>query len=63
MKHEQLLTDVFKAYYDARKHKRNTTSQLKFEVNMEDNLVKLAHDIESANMKWSAASALSLPNL
>jgi hypothetical protein len=47
MKHEQLLTDVFKAYYDARKHKRNTTSQLKFEVNMEDNLVKLAHDIES----------------
>jgi len=40
-----LLTDVFRAYYDARKHKRNTLNQLNFEMDLEHNLVELAHQI------------------
>jgi len=42
---ELLLTDVFRAYYDARKHKRNTLNQLRFEMNLEENLVELYRDI------------------
>jgi RNA-directed DNA polymerase len=45
--HEQLIADVFRAYYDARRHKRNTASQLKFELDLEENLVQLTHDIEN----------------
>lgn len=44
--HEQLLEDVFAAYYDARVNKRNTHAQLGFEVNLEANLVALVGDIE-----------------
>lgn len=40
-----LLTDVFRAYYDARTHKRNTLNQLRFEMNLEGNLVNLYRDI------------------
>lgn len=43
---EKLLTDVFKAYYDARENKRNTYSQLRFEMNLEENLMELYHEIE-----------------
>ena len=32
---QKLLTDVFQAYYDARENKRNTLSQLRFEMNHE----------------------------
>lgn len=41
----KLLEDLFKAYYDARKHKRNTHNQLKFELNFESNLFSLYDDI------------------
>lgn len=40
-----LLTDIFRAYYDARKHKRNTKSQLAFEMDLEHNLVVLYEQI------------------
>jgi RNA-directed DNA polymerase len=40
-----LLTDVFRAYYDARAHKRNTLNQLHFEMNLEENLVELYREI------------------
>lgn len=40
-----MLTDLFQAYYDARRHKRNTRSQLQFEVDMERNLVGLYHEL------------------
>ncbi len=36
-----LLTDLFKAYYDARRNKRNTPSQLRFESRLEENLIEL----------------------
>ena len=45
--YNRLLTDLFLAYYDARKNKRNTINQLRFEVNYETNLIKLCDDILS----------------
>lgn len=41
----QLLTDLFAAYFAARKHKRNTLPQLQFEVNYESNIIQLREDI------------------
>lgn len=41
-----LLEDIFYAYYEARKAKRNTTNQLHFEMNLEENLVQLYQDIK-----------------
>lgn len=41
-----LLGEVFQAYFDARRNKRNTHSQLAFEVDCEHNLVELYEDIK-----------------
>lgn len=41
----------FRAYYDARKHKRNTHSQLEFEFNLEENLVKLYEELRDRTYK------------
>jgi hypothetical protein len=46
-----LKTDLFKAYYDARKHKRNTVNQLKFEINFEHELFLLYDEIVKRNYK------------
>lgn len=48
---EQLLVDLFKAYYDARKHKRNTRNQLRFEMNLEENLVNLRDELYERTYK------------
>ena len=37
----QLLYDLFTAYYDARRNKRNTINQLRFEQNYESKLLAL----------------------
>ena len=42
---EQLLVDLIKAYFDARRHKRNKLAQIQFEMNMENELVALRDDI------------------
>ncbi|MDR2540483.1 MAG: hypothetical protein LBD11_01560 [Candidatus Peribacteria bacterium] len=42
-----LLVDLFQAYLDARKHKRNTHNQLEFEANIEENIVQLHRDLLS----------------
>ena len=42
---EQILTDLFQAYYDARKNKRKTVNQLKFELEYEKNLFELYDEI------------------
>jgi RNA-directed DNA polymerase len=42
---EKLLQDLFLAYYDARKNKRNTLNQLEFEFNLETNLIKLYDEL------------------
>lgn len=41
------IEDVFKAYYDCRKNKRNTNNALSFELDLEKNLVELWQDINS----------------
>lgn len=50
-----LLTDVFHAYFDARKHKRNTESQLAFEMDLESNLVALYEEIQNRTYTPSPA--------
>ena len=43
----ELLTDLFTAYFCARKNKRNTTSQMRFERNLPENLMRLYGEIVS----------------
>lgn len=45
MQNDQLLQDLFQAYYDCRKNKRKTINQLQFELNYESNLIELYDDI------------------
>lgn len=42
---EQLLLDLYRAYKDARRHKRGRKYQLAFEYRLEDNLVRLRDEI------------------
>jgi retron-type reverse transcriptase len=46
---EQLLLDIFQAYYDARRNKRNKKASLKFELDFETKLIKLHKDIIDKN--------------
>lgn len=39
------LEEVFQAYYSCRKNKRNTKEQLKFEINLHENLIELFEQI------------------
>ncbi len=41
----QLLIDLFQAYYSCRKNKRNTLQALEFEMNYETHIIELYHDI------------------
>ncbi len=45
----QILSDLFQAYYDARCNKRNTINALKFEINYESKLLQLCDEIISGN--------------
>ncbi len=40
-----LLSDLFRAYYAARRHKRKTHSQLEFEIDLERNLIMLCKEL------------------
>lgn len=44
---DQLLLDIFQAYYDARCNKRNTISQLEFEMNFEHELFQLHEELST----------------
>ncbi len=44
-----LLTDIFQAYYDARRNKRNTINALAFEMNFESKLFSLYEEITAEN--------------
>lgn len=48
---EQLLNDLYIAYKDARKHKRSRSYQLKYEFNLENNLVKLRDELINRTYK------------
>lgn len=55
----KFLYDVFNAYYDARRNKRNTNSQLEFEVDYESNLLKLYKELLDGTYKiWSSTCFL-----
>lgn len=41
------IEDVFSAYYDCRKHKRNKIGALSFEVDLENNLIQLWDDLRT----------------
>jgi|SRR5690554_4399896 len=42
---DKITLDLFQAYFDARKNKRNTINALAFEKHLEANLFALANDI------------------
>jgi retron-type reverse transcriptase len=44
-----LLLDLFQAYYDARRNKRNTVNQLRFEIDYEHNLFELHDELLAGN--------------
>ena len=48
---EQLLADLYQAYYDARRHKRNKPYQLRFESHLDDNLNALCDELYSRTYK------------
>jgi len=52
-----LIEDIFQAYYDARKNKRNSNSALGFEIEYEKNLVKLFREIDGRSYKPKPYSA------
>ena len=54
---DQLLTDLFIAYYDARQHKRNTLNALEFEINYEQNLLKLYQELKSGTYQIGSSVA------
>ena len=47
----QLKINLFEAYYKARKNKRNTINQLRFEINYEQELFKLYEEIKNKTYK------------
>ena len=48
---DTVLTDLFQAYCEARRNKRNTASQLRFELNVETNLIELYHELKERRYK------------
>ena len=48
---EQLLSDLYKAYYDARRHKRNKPYQRHFEANVDRNLRGLCEELYNRTYK------------
>jgi hypothetical protein len=55
-----LLEDLFQAYFDARKNKRNTINALEFELNLEENLFQLYLDI--INRKYELKPSICFIN-
>ncbi|MBL7072701.1 MAG: hypothetical protein ISS33_02840 [Candidatus Omnitrophica bacterium] len=47
MDNTRLVTDLFRGYYNARRNKRNTINQLKFELNFEREIFKVSNEIET----------------
>lgn len=50
-KDKQLLYDLFQAYFDARKNKRNTINALSFEIDFERKVFKLYQEIKERKYK------------
>lgn len=48
---DQLMCDLYRAYLDARRHKRGKAYQMKFELHLEDNLHILCNDLWNRTYK------------
>ncbi|MEI7489090.1 MAG: reverse transcriptase/maturase family protein, partial [Chryseobacterium sp.] len=48
---QELKYNLFNAYYEARRNKRNTHNQIKFEINYEEKLWELYDDLQNGNYK------------
>ena len=59
------LEAVFDAYFDCRKHKRNTLNQLAFEIVLEKNLIDLWHDLSERRYRIgrSVAFVITCPKI
>ena len=51
-----LLEDLWKAYFDARKHKRNTMNAIRFEQNLEHNLYELYQEVSEYRYELSPST-------
>ena len=54
---DQLLKDLFKAYFDARRNKRNTCNALEFEINYERKIFDLYYDLKNNTYELSRSIA------
>ena len=52
---DNLKTDIFRSYYDARQNKRSTHSQLDFEYRLEQSLLELCDEVEGRSYALSPA--------
>lgn len=59
---DQLLKDLFKAYFDARRNKRNTCNALEFEINYERKIFDLYYDLKNNNYELSRSIAFIVNN-
>ncbi|MFI3135532.1 MAG: RNA-directed DNA polymerase [Methylococcaceae bacterium] len=50
------VTELFEAYYECRRHKRNTPAALEFEQNLEANLMELYYELLSGTWQVSPAT-------
>ncbi len=57
---DKLLVNLFTAYYDARKNKRSTHSQLAYEMNYESNLISLCESL--LNQTYSPGRSICFIN-
>lgn len=55
--YQQLTEELFSAYFDCRKNKRNTLNVLKFEKHLEQNVFKLIDDIYKGNYQLGRSIA------
>jgi len=58
----QLLEDLFAAYFDARRNKRNTINQLRFELDFERNLLELYEQLLDRSYTISPSIAFIVTN-
>ena len=54
------VSELFESYYDCRKRKRNTPAAIKFEQNLEENLMNLYHQLSEETWEPSPATVFAI---
>jgi len=60
MPSEITVAQLFEAYYDCRRSKRTTRAALAFEVNLEENLLTLLHELRTGTWQPSPATVFAI---